>query len=86
MATEIPFAIAIDPDLIDADLEYTLSAKVLDAEENLLYVSDIDTVTPGVIEGEPQEDVVVQVQDAPAEADLTEVEPAASEAAESPAA
>ncbi len=86
MATEIPFAIVIDPDLIDEELEYTLSAKVSDAEENLLYVNDIDTVTPGVIEGEPQEDVVVQVQDAPAEAEPTEVEPAASEAVESPAA
>jgi uncharacterized lipoprotein YbaY len=86
MATEIPFAIAIDPDLIDDELEYTLSATVTDAEENLLYVNDIDTVTPGVIEGEPQEDVVVQVQDAPAEAEPAEVEPAASEAMESPAA
>ena len=62
-------------------LASAVSARIIDADSvndvvNEI-VNDIDTVTLGVIEGEPQEDVVVQVQDAPAEADPTEVDPAA---------
>jgi uncharacterized lipoprotein YbaY len=84
MATEIPFAIVVDLDALDDSRDYTLSARVLDAEENLLYTND--TVILGVIDGEPQEAVVVQVQDAPADADAGDAgvnveEPEASPAA-----
>ncbi|HSM34053.1 MAG TPA: YbaY family lipoprotein, partial [Anaerolineae bacterium] len=82
MATEIPFAIVVDLADIDDSLDYTLSAKVLDAEENVLYAND--TVILGVIDGEPQESVVVQVQDAPAE--LNDLDPIADEPEASPAA
>ncbi len=68
--TEIPFSIVYDPAIIDDGFDYTLSAKVYDADGNLIYIND--TVTPGIIEGQAQEDIVVQVQDVPAGAVITD--------------
>ena len=59
--TEIPFAIAYDPGVIDERFDYTLSARIYDADGNLLYIND--TTIAGIVAGEPLDEVPVQVQD-----------------------
>ena len=68
----IAFDIVYDDELIDERLTYSLSARVVDADETLLYIND--TFTPGVVDGEPLEDVqivVIDVQAQAAEAEAT---------------
>jgi putative lipoprotein len=76
----IPFEILYDAELIDDRVTYTLSARVVDADDMLLYIND--TATPGVVDGEPLEDVEVEVIDAQALA--AEAEAMLAEAEESP--
>ncbi len=83
-ATEIPFAIGYDDALIDDLFSYTLIARIYDADGNLLYIND--TVTDGIVEGEPVEGVVVQVQEATAEQVAIEGDETMAEPMESPAA
>ncbi len=62
----IPFDVAFNPDDINENLMYSVSARIEDSAENLLFISD--TVTPVITQGNPTEDVeimTVQVQAAP---------------------
>ena len=83
-ATEIPFAIAYDAGVIDERFSYTLSARVFDADGNLLYIND--TVTDGIVAGEPLEEVPVQVQDVELVAEASAAADVPVVAQESPAA
>jgi uncharacterized lipoprotein YbaY len=65
-ATEISFAIAYDPATIDERATYTLSAKIFDPEGDLLLIND--TSTPGFLEGEPVEELTVEVDSVAADA------------------
>jgi uncharacterized lipoprotein YbaY len=76
--SEISFAIEYDPEAVTDALVYTLSTRVVDAEGTLLYVND--TVTPGVVDGEPLQDVEVETIDFQAQA--AEVGAALSESTE----
>jgi uncharacterized surface protein with fasciclin (FAS1) repeats/uncharacterized lipoprotein YbaY/heat shock protein HslJ len=62
----IPYEVAFNPDDIDEAMMYSVSARIEDGEENLLFISD--TVTPVITQGNPSEDVeimTIQVQAAP---------------------
>jgi putative lipoprotein len=74
----IAFEITYDEELIDERLTYSLSARVIDADETLLYIND--TFTPGVVDGEPLVDVQIEVIDVQAQAAEAEVMPAEAEA------
>ena len=77
---EIPFVVNYDPESIDERFQYTLSARIVDADDTLLYIND--TVTPGIVDGEPLEDVEIVTIDVQAQASEAEAMPA--EAEESP--
>ncbi len=80
MATEIPFVVSYDPASIDERFIYTLSARVEDIDDTLLYIND--TMTPGLVEGEPLQDVAVEVIDV--QAATAAAEEMMAEAEESP--
>ncbi len=63
-ATQIPYIVEYEPTAIDDSLTYTLNAQVFDADGNPLFIND--TSTPGIVDGEPVEDVQVEVIDIPA--------------------
>jgi uncharacterized lipoprotein YbaY/heat shock protein HslJ len=71
----IPFDVAYNPDDINENLMYSVSARIEDSAENLLFISD--TVTPVITQGNPTEDVeimTVQVQASPETEATTEEE------------
>jgi uncharacterized lipoprotein YbaY/heat shock protein HslJ len=82
----IPFDVAYNPDDINENLMYSVSARIEDSAENLLFISD--TVTPVITQGNPTEDVeimTVQVQASPETEATTEEEAEATEEPEAEA-
>ena len=58
-ATEIDFEIIYDPSLIDDRFTYTLSARIVNADDGLLFIND--TSIPVITNDSPIEDVEVPV-------------------------
>ena len=58
-ATEIPFSVTYDRSLIDERFTYTVSARITDADGNLLFIND--TSIPVITGGAPTSDVEVPV-------------------------
>jgi len=68
-ATEIPFAVPFDPAAIDESATYTLSARIVSDQGDLLFIND--TAIPVLTGGAPTDDVdapVVAVEAVPADA------------------
>jgi uncharacterized lipoprotein YbaY/heat shock protein HslJ len=55
----IPYEVCYDPNLIQDNHTYTMSARISDGEGNLMWIND--TAIPVIINGNPTEDVVIPV-------------------------
>ena len=55
----LPFAVAYNPEFIQENLTYTLSVRITDGEDNLLFIND--TSIPVITNGNPTTDVEVVV-------------------------
>ena len=53
----IPYEVAYNPEDINENMMYSVSARIEDGEGNLLFISD--TVTPVITNGNPTEDVEI---------------------------